>query len=79
MVYNGPHKTVSAQALADKIKTARSAETRIHKLKRMIEGEERCINSAQITIKKHKKEIRLLKEKFDKERTKKKEKKTKKE
>ncbi len=64
MVYSGPHKIVSAQDLADKIKTKRSAEQRIYKLKRMIEGEERCINSAQITIKKHQKEIRLLKEKF---------------
>jgi hypothetical protein len=64
MVYNGPHKIVNAKKLADKIKTKCQSKNRIHKLKEMIEGEERCINSAQITIRKHQKEIRLLKEKF---------------
>ena len=65
MVYKGATKFVSAQHMADQIKTKQSANTRILKLLSMIEGEEEDIKTAQITIKKHQKEIRLLKEKFN--------------
>jgi len=64
MVFKGKRKYVTAKHMADQIKGPRSAKTRIKRLEKMIEDEEKDIKTAQITIMKHLKEIRLLKEKF---------------
>ena len=65
MVFKGRKKFVTAQHMADQVKTEKRAISRIRVLRRMIEDEEKDIETARITILKHQKEIKLLEKKFE--------------